>query len=227
MSWNLYNLKQYNVISFHPQFPDVLLHWTKLLSTPRSVGVDSYYPDSVYEVRNGIDHKHSKYHLMLLLDVRRRNPHALWRARPGVPHGGIFWRDAGNIYYLQGYTGDTAKYAYVQQVVVSSIIVHRSCLSRGLERVIRVEMCGQCRIYARRQGTTFWFILQYVPLFNYNTLTNISNPVDIIPSPNPNIPLSSAIPAAELALSGTYNNFPQSHPTSSSPLVHSPSYLGT
>ena len=48
----------------------------------------------------------------------------------------------------------------------------------------------------------------YVPLFNYNTLTNIPNPVDIIPSPNPNIPLSSAIPAAELALNGTHNNFP-------------------
>ena len=106
-------------------------------------------------------------------------------------------RDAGNIYYLQGYTRDTTKYAYVQQVVVSSIIVHRSCLSRGLERVIHVELYGQCRIYARRQGTTFWFILQYVPLFNHNTLTNIPNPVDIIPSPNPNIPLSSAIPAAE------------------------------
>ena len=58
-------------------------------------------------------------------------------------------RDAGNLYYLQGYTGDTAKYAYVQQVVVSFTIVHRSCLSRGLERVIRVELCGQCRIYAR------------------------------------------------------------------------------
>ena len=57
-------------------------------------------------------------------------------------------RDAENIYYLQGYTGDTTKYAYVQQVVVSST-VHRSCLSRGLERVIRVELCGQCRIYAR------------------------------------------------------------------------------
>ena len=58
-------------------------------------------------------------------------------------------RDAGNIYYLQGCTGDTANYAYVQQVVVSSTIIHRSCLSRGLERVIRVELCGQCRIYAR------------------------------------------------------------------------------
>ena len=50
-------------------------------------------------------------------------------------------RDAGNLYYLQGYTGDTPKYAYVQQVVVSSTAVHRSCLSRGLERVIRVELC--------------------------------------------------------------------------------------
>ena len=58
-------------------------------------------------------------------------------------------RDAGNIYYLQGYTGDTAKYAYVQQVVVSFTIVHRSCLSRRLERVMSVELCGQCRIYAR------------------------------------------------------------------------------
>ena len=48
----------------------------------------------------------------------------------------------------------------------------------------------------------------YVPLLNYSTLTNISNPVDIIPSPNPNIPLSSPIPAAELALNGTHNNFP-------------------
>ena len=54
----------------------------------RSVGVESYYPDSVYEVR--IDHKHSKFHLMLLSDVRRRDPHALWRARPGVPYDGIF-----------------------------------------------------------------------------------------------------------------------------------------
>ena len=53
----------------------------------RSVGVESYYPDSVYEVL--IDHKHSKIHLMLLLDVRRRDPHALWRARPGVPYDGI------------------------------------------------------------------------------------------------------------------------------------------
>ena len=51
-------------------------------------------------------------------------------------------RDAGKLYYLQGYIGDTAKYAYVQQVGVSSTIVHRSCLSRGLERVIRVELCG-------------------------------------------------------------------------------------
>ena len=140
---------------------------------------------------------------MLLSDVRRRDPHVLWRAWPGVPHGGIFWRDARNIYYLQGYTGDTVKYAYVQQVVVSSTIVHRSCLSRGLERVTRAELCGQCRIYARWQGTSFWFILHrtmYVPLFNYNTLTNIPNPADIIPSPNPNIPLSSAFPAIELAL---------------------------
>ena len=34
--------------------------------------------------------------------------------------------------------------------------------------------------------TTFWFILyqtKYVPLFNYNILTNIPIPVDIIPSP--------------------------------------------
>ena len=30
-------------------------------------------------------------HLMLLLDVRRRDPHALWRARPGVPYDDIFW----------------------------------------------------------------------------------------------------------------------------------------
>ena len=58
------------------------------------------------------------------------------------------------------------------------------------------------------QRTTSWFILQYVPLFNYNTLTNIPNPVDIIPSPNLNIPLSSAIPTAELALNGTHNNLP-------------------
>ena len=36
-----------------------VFHWTKLLSTPRSVGVEPYYPDSVYEVR--IDHKHSKF----------------------------------------------------------------------------------------------------------------------------------------------------------------------
>ena len=28
---------------------------------------------------------------MLLSDVRRRDPHALWRARPGVPYDGIFW----------------------------------------------------------------------------------------------------------------------------------------
>ena len=60
-------------------------------------------------------------------------------------------RDAGNLYYLKGHTRDTAKYAYMQQVGVSSTTVHRSCLSRGLERVIRVELCGQCRIYARRQ----------------------------------------------------------------------------
>ena len=133
-------------------------------------------------------------------------------------------RDAGKLYYLQGYTGDM----HVQQVVVSFTIVHHSCLSRGLERVIRVELCGQCRIYARRQCTTFWFILQYVPLFNYNTLTNIPNPVDIIPSPNPNIPLSSAIPAAESSPSTVRTTTsPQSHPTSSSPLVNSPSYLGT
>ena len=42
------------------------------------------------------------------------------------------------------------------------------------------------RVYARRQGTTFWFILyrtMYVPPFNYNILTNIPIPVDIIPSP--------------------------------------------
>ena len=120
-------------------------------------------------------------------------------------------RDAGNLYYLKGHTRDTAKYAYMQQVGVSSTIVHRSCLSRRLERVIRVELCGQCRIYARRQGTSFWFILYqttYVSLFNYNTLMNIPNPVDIIPSPNPNILLSSAIPAAELALSSVHNNFP-------------------
>ena len=120
-------------------------------------------------------------------------------------------RDAGNLYYLKGHTRDTAKYAYMQQVGVSSTIVHRSCLSRGLERVIRAVLCGQCRIYARRQGTSFWFILYqttYVSLINYNTLTNIPNPVDIILSPNPNIPLSSAIPAAELGLSGIHNNFP-------------------
>ena len=138
-------------------------------------------------------------------------------------------RDAGNIYYLQGYTGDTPKYAYVQQVVVSSTTVHRSCLSRGLERVIRVELCGQCRIYARRQGTGFWFFLYrttYVSLFNYNTLTNMPNPVNIIPSPNPDLPLSSTIPAAELTLNSTTTS-PQSHPTSSSSLVHSPSHLGT
>ena len=143
-----------------------------------------------------------------------------------------FWRDARNIYYLQGYTGDTVKYAYVQQVVVSSTIVHRSCLSRGLERVTRAELCGQCRIYARWQGTSFWFILNrtmYVPLFNYNTLTNIPNPVDIIPSPNPNVPLSSAIPAAELALNGTHNNFPPITyyllvSARTLALVHSPSY---
>ena len=60
-------------------------------------------------------------------------------------------RDAGNLYYLKGHTRDTAKYAYMQQVGVSSTIVHSSCFSRGLERVIRVELCGQCRIYARRQ----------------------------------------------------------------------------
>ena len=121
------------------------------------------------------------------------------------------------------------RYAYVQQVVVS--IVHRSCLSLGLERVIHVELCGQCRIYARRQGTSFWFILYqttYVSLFNYNTLTNMPNLVNLIPSPNPNIPLSSAISAAESSPSTVRTTTsPQSHPTSSSPLLHSPSYLGT
>ena len=40
----------------------------------RSVGVEPCYPDSVYEVR--IDQKHSKFHLMLLSDVRRPDPHA-------------------------------------------------------------------------------------------------------------------------------------------------------
>ena len=59
-------------------------HWIKLLSLP---GAEYYYPDSVYKVR--IDHKHSKFHLMLLLDIQRRDPHALWRARPGVPYDGI------------------------------------------------------------------------------------------------------------------------------------------
>ena len=57
-------------------------------------------------------------------------------------------------------------------------IVRHLCLSRGLEWTIRV--------YARRQGTTFWFILyrtMYVPLFNYNILTDIPIPADIIPSP--------------------------------------------
>ena len=123
------------------------------------------------------------------------------------------------------------RYAYVQQVVVSFTIVHRSCLSRGLERVIRVELCGQCRIYARRQGTSFWFFLYrttYVSLLNYNTLTNMPNLVNLIPSPNPNIPLSSAISAAESSPSTVRTTTsPQSHPTSSSPLLHSPSYLGT
>ena len=59
-------------------------------------------------------------------------------------------------------------------------IVRHLCLSRGLEWAIRV--------YARRQGTTFWFILyrtMYVPLYNYNILTNILIPADIIPSPPP------------------------------------------
>ena len=65
----------------------------------------------------------------------------------------------------------------------------------------------------------FWFIF-IVSLFNYNTLTNIPIPVDIIPSLNPNIPLSSAIPAAELALNGTHNNSPQSHAIYWSPLVY-------
>ena len=163
---------------------------------------------------------------MLLLDVRRRDPHALWRAWPGVPYDGIFWDQGCREIILSARV--YRWYAYVQQVVVSFTIVHHSCLSRGLERVIRVELCGQCRIYARRQGTTFWFILQYVPLFNYNTLTNIPNPVDIIPSPNPNIPLSSAIPAAESSPSTVRTiTSPQSHPTFSSPLVNSPSYLGT
>ena len=31
------------------------------------------------------------YAIIRLLDVRRRNPHALWWARPGVPYDGIFW----------------------------------------------------------------------------------------------------------------------------------------
>ena len=72
-------------------------------------------------------------------------------------------------------------------------IVRRLCLSRGIEWAIRV--------YARRQGTTFWFIpyrTMYIPPFNYNILTNIPIPVDIIPSPNPNIPLSSAVPPSSL-----------------------------
>ena len=64
-----------------------------------------------------------------------------------------------------------------------------------------------------------------VSLFNYNTLTNIPVPVDIIPSPSPNIPLPSAIPAAELALNGTHNHYPpKSHATYSPPLVNSPEY---
>ena len=75
----------------------------------RSVGVESYYPDSVYEVR--IDHKHSKFHLMLLSEARRGSS-----CPPDLePLTMAFFetRDAGNIYYLQGYTRDTAKYAYV------------------------------------------------------------------------------------------------------------------
>ena len=40
----------------------------------RSIGVEPCYPDSVYEVH--IDQKHSKFHLMLLSDVRRPDPHA-------------------------------------------------------------------------------------------------------------------------------------------------------
>ena len=79
------------------------------------------------------------------------------------------------------------------------------CLSRGLEWVIRV--------YARRQGTTFWFILyqtMYVPLFNYNILTDIPIPVDIVPSPNPNIPLSSAVLPSS-SLSTVYTTISPNH----------------
>ena len=94
--------------------------------------------------------------------------------------------------------------------MVSSTIVHRSCLSRGLERVIRAVLCGQCRIYARWQGTNFWPILYrttYVPLFNYNTHWRTFR-IQSTLSP-PQIP--------------TYPSPPHSQPSSSpssSPLVH-------
>ena len=83
-------------------------------------------------------------------------------------------------------------------------IVRHSCLSRGLEWVIRV--------YARRQCITFWSILyrtMYVPPFNYNILTDIPIPAALLRSP-----------AVELTLNGIHNNFPQSYTTSSSPLIY-------
>ena len=69
------------------------------------------------------------------------------------------------------------------------------------------------RVYARRQGTTFWFILyrtMYVSLFNYNILTDIPIPVDIVPSPNPNILLSSAVPPSS-SLSTVYTTISPNH----------------
>ena len=73
---------------------------------------------------------------------------------------------------------DTVNRHYLSARVYLYYGVRRLCLSHGLEWAIRV--------YARRQGTTFWFILyrtMYTPLFNYSKLTNIPIPVDIIPSP--------------------------------------------
>ena len=115
----------------------------------------------------------------------------------GPPDGepGLESRDAGNIYYLQGYSGDNKSW------LVLSTIVHSSCVSRGLSVTTRYyllvhPLSNHVRPPIQLQHTDeHTESSRHYPLHKSQHTPLLRNP--------------SCRPAVELTLNGTHNNFPQ------------------
>ena len=120
----------------------------------------------------------------------------------GPPDGepGLESRDAGNIYYLQGYTSTT---------------VYAAC-------AYLMDRMG----YSCLRSTTRYYLLVH-PLSNYVRLPIQLQHTDGHTDSSRHCPLSESqhtpllrSPALELTLNGIHNNFSQSYPTSSSLLIY-------